>query len=152
MSKDPRILQMIGRFNFSPTAIGYAALTEQLEQFALSYHKAGMTEAADIIAIQDAKENPHDALRGVKYIEAILTALVNRTAARPPEELLKLDANGKAPYLFYYEDAENCWTPAPAQLECILNLDNFSYDGEKISIEFQRSDMTPEQFANLPVV
>lgn len=48
MSKDPRILAMIERFNFSPHHIGYAELVKQLEAFGMEYFKSGMTHASEI--------------------------------------------------------------------------------------------------------
>lgn len=62
-----------------------------------------------------------------------------------------LDANGKRPYLFYYEDAQTCWAPVPDLLENVISTDNLA-DGETMEIEFKRTDMTPEEFKNIPEI
>lgn len=58
----------------------------------------------------------------------------------------------KHPRLFYYEDAEDCWTPAPDDVNCIVSLDSFMSSGDRIEIEFKRIDMTDEEFYNLEEV
>lgn len=61
------------------------------------------------------------------------------------------DANGKRPRLFYYEEAENAWCPAEGlEVDNILGIDLFFYDGQKINIEFKREDMTDAEFEALP--
>lgn len=57
----------------------------------------------------------------------------------------------KHPRLFYYEEAENCWSPAPDRVEQIVSLDNFSDRDDRIEISFRRCDMTDYEFYNLPV-
>jgi len=54
------------------------------------------------------------------------------------------------PRLFYYEEAIEAWTPTPNNLDGVIELYNFSHDGEEIEIRFKRHDMTDEQFYNLP--
>ncbi len=56
----------------------------------------------------------------------------------------------KKPRLFYYEEAENCWMPAPDMLEMLLDLSMFGSDEEVIEIQFKRVDMTDEEFSSLP--
>ena len=55
----------------------------------------------------------------------------------------------KFPYLFYYEEAENAWCPAPDNLCDVIELDAYS-DGEKVDIEFKRVDFTDKELAELP--
>ncbi len=52
--------------------------------------------------------------------------------------------------LFYYEEAINAWTPAPKELDLIINEDNLD-DGEEMEIQFRVWEMTDEEFKNLPV-
>lgn len=58
----------------------------------------------------------------------------------------------KKPRLFYYEDAEDAWVPIGDNydIESIVSLENFSEDGETIEIIFKRTDMTDEEFNNIP--
>jgi hypothetical protein len=57
----------------------------------------------------------------------------------------------KRPRLFYYEEAENCWTPAAGlDVDSIVSLDSFFEHKEEIEIRFRRYDMTDEEFYNLP--
>jgi hypothetical protein len=58
----------------------------------------------------------------------------------------------KYPRLFYYEEAENCWTPVPERIENIIDVQNFMGDNEIIEIQFRRSDMTDAEFYNLEEV
>ena len=56
----------------------------------------------------------------------------------------------KHPRLFYYEEAENCWTPAPNDIESIVSLESFMGHDDRIEIEFKRLDMTDDEFYSLP--
>ena len=57
----------------------------------------------------------------------------------------------KRPRLFYFEDAESCWAPAPDKIEHIIDLEHFcGVDNEVISINFKVVLMTDEEFDNLP--
>lgn len=56
----------------------------------------------------------------------------------------------KHPRLFYYEEAEDCWTPAPDKVDCIVPIDGFAGPEDRIEISFKRLDMTDEEFYNLP--
>lgn len=56
----------------------------------------------------------------------------------------------KHPRLFYYEEAEECWTPAPDDVGCIVSLESFMGSDDGIEIDFKRLDMTDEEFYNLP--
>jgi hypothetical protein len=58
----------------------------------------------------------------------------------------------KHPRLFYYEEAEDCWTPAPDMVDCLVSLDSFSGHGDTIEIDFKRIDMTDEEYDNMPEV
>lgn len=58
----------------------------------------------------------------------------------------------KYPRLFYYEEAEDCWTPAPDRVDCIVSIDSFTGPDDRIEIDFKRLDMTDEEFYNLPEV
>ena len=64
----------------------------------------------------------------------------------------------KKPYLFYYEEAENAWCPAPDITEAMISTDNFDigkgeYDTEDIiEIQFRVAMLTEEEFNNLPVI
>ena len=55
----------------------------------------------------------------------------------------------KHPRLFYYEEAENCWCPAPDKIENVVSLDCFFEDQDRMEIEFKRIDMTDDEFYNL---
>ncbi len=61
---------------------------------------------------------------------------------------------GKKPRLFYREEALNGspWVPAPDEIEHILSVEDQLDDGDEISIEFKRVDMTDEEMDNLPDV
>ena len=56
----------------------------------------------------------------------------------------------KKPRLFYYEESESAFVPAPKDLDCIIDVDNFSEDGEKIDIQFVMFMMEDEEMENLP--
>ena len=59
----------------------------------------------------------------------------------------------KKPRLFYYEDAENSFIPAPDKIEGeLICMEDQLEDGEVITIQFKRIDMTNEEFNNLPVI
>lgn len=60
-----------------------------------------------------------------------------------------LYATEKHPRLFYFEEGESCWCPAPDKVENIVDVSVF-FDGDEIEIRFKRFDMTDEQFQNLP--
>ena len=74
MSKDPKILAMIERFNYSPQTIGYSELTKHLEQFALNYFKAGEMRARDVVLSNEMINKDR-----FDCAEAILTDANNRT-------------------------------------------------------------------------
>lgn len=60
------------------------------------------------------------------------------------------DMETKKPRLFYWEEAEDCWTPAEG-LEIDNIVDVSSMDNEEvIEIRFRRFDMTDSEFENLP--
>lgn len=54
-------------------------------------------------------------------------------------------------YLFYYEEAESCWIPAPCKVENIISASDQLENGERMEIDFKRVDMTDKEFDNLPV-
>ncbi len=58
--------------------------------------------------------------------------------------------NDKIPRLFYYEEAENCWTPAPKKKENIIDVEDQLDSDEEIEIRFKRVDMTQFELDNLP--
>lgn len=79
-----------------------------------------------------------------------ITAARSETAA-PKYHLPPKDENGKRPRLFYYEEAENAWCPAEGlEVDNILGIDLFLYDGNEIEIQFKRQDMTDEEFNAMP--
>lgn len=45
-----------------------------LRRIQLNAYKAGMTEAADIVAIKSVRENPHNILMMNRYVEDVLSA------------------------------------------------------------------------------
>lgn len=55
----------------------------------------------------------------------------------------------KHPRLFYYEEAHDCWAPAPELVENIVSLEMLD-DGDRQEVEFKCRDMTDEEFYNLP--
>lgn len=55
----------------------------------------------------------------------------------------------KYPRLFYYEEAESCYMPAPEKLEHIIDADSLM-ENEHAEIDFVRKDMTDYEFFNLP--
>jgi hypothetical protein len=57
----------------------------------------------------------------------------------------------KIPRLFYYEDALGYWTPAPDKVEHLLVVTDQLDNEEKMSIEFQRVDMTQCAYDLIPV-
>ena len=57
----------------------------------------------------------------------------------------------KKPRLFYWEEAEDCFTPVPDKIENIVDVDMLD-DGETQEIQFKRVDMTDDEFNNLPEV
>lgn len=57
----------------------------------------------------------------------------------------------KKPFLFYYENAVNCWTPVIDSGDSMVDVTSLA-DGEKTEIAFKRIDMTQEEFDNLPEV
>lgn len=75
-----------------------------------------------------------------------------KSAAKAPRYTLPAaDVNGKRPRLFYYEEAENAWCPAEGlEVDNIIGIDLFLRDGDGISIEFKRQDMTDAEFEALP--
>ncbi len=58
----------------------------------------------------------------------------------------------KKPRLFYFEEAEDCWCPAPDDIASILDLESFSGDGDVIEIQFKRVDMSDAEIDNLEEV
>ena len=58
----------------------------------------------------------------------------------------------KKPRLFYFEETESCWASVPKLIENIVDLEQFSYHGEKIGIRFKRADMTDEEYDNMPEI
>ena len=56
----------------------------------------------------------------------------------------------KFPYLFYYEEAENAWVPAPDSIEGIISVEDQLEMGEDMEIQFKRVDLTDEEFDKLP--
>ena len=54
----------------------------------------------------------------------------------------------KKPRLFYYEEADSAYIPAPEKVKDII--DEYE-DDDPISIEFRWFLMTDEEFNNLPV-
>ena len=56
----------------------------------------------------------------------------------------------KFPYLFYYEDAVDCWIPVPDKLENIISVSDNMDVGEFIEIKFNRVDLTDREYDNLP--
>ena len=57
----------------------------------------------------------------------------------------------KAAYLFYYDEGEDCWSPAPRLVEEIISAETLSV-GDIESVDFKRYDMTPAEFAAIPEV
>jgi len=55
------------------------------------------------------------------------------------------------PYLFYYEESENCWIPVPDEINNIIDVSQALDEDEKIEIQFRRSDFTDAEFDSLPV-
>ena len=55
----------------------------------------------------------------------------------------------KKPRLFYYEESIPAWSPVPDKVENIISTDCLA-DGETITIEFKRKDMTDSEFATIP--
>jgi len=53
--------------------------------------------------------------------------------------------------LFYYEDAFEAFIPIPDKIELIIAEDQIE-DGEVLTIQFKRVDMTDEEFKNLKVI
>ncbi len=59
----------------------------------------------------------------------------------------------KHPRLFYFEESEDCWVPAPVNVENIVslkNLENYVGPHDMIEITFKRHDMTDAEFYGLP--
>src|SRR3990167_10652457 len=44
----------------------------------------------------------------------------------------------KYPRLFYYEEAEECWTPATNEVDCIISLESFMGHDDRMEIIFKR--------------
>lgn len=64
-----------------------------------------------------------------------------------------LDANGKRPRLFYWEETESCWCPAEGlEVDNIISVDTFISDGDVEKISFKRQDMTDAEFDAIPEV
>lgn len=60
-------------------------------------------------------------------------------------------ATEKRPRLFYYEEAESAWCPAPEKVENIVEAEwNFSPGDAPIEIQFKRVDMTDKELFELP--
>ena len=57
----------------------------------------------------------------------------------------------KHSYLFYYEEAESAWIPAPTLMDSLIIVEDQLEEGEKMEIEFKRVDLTDFEVANLPV-
>lgn len=56
----------------------------------------------------------------------------------------------KHPYLMYYEESIGAWTPAPKEVENIIDVGNLE-DGEDMELQFKRVDFTDAEFAAMPV-
>lgn len=57
----------------------------------------------------------------------------------------------KKPRLFYFEEGESCWFPAPEEVAGILDAtSHFSRHGETVEIRFKRLDLTDEEMDALP--
>ena len=53
--------------------------------------------------------------------------------------------------LFYFEEAEDAWVPAPDKVESIIDADShFGQAGETFEITFKRVDMTDKELFELP--
>lgn len=62
-----------------------------------------------------------------------------------------IDKDERKPTLFYFEEALNAWVPAPEKVENIIDArDHFSDDGEVITIEFKRIDISEREIQELP--
>lgn len=55
------------------------------------------------------------------------------------------------PYLFYFEEAVDGWIPVPERIDEIISVVDSLEKDEKIEIQFQRFDLTDEEFDKLPV-
>lgn len=56
------------------------------------------------------------------------------------------------PYLFYFEEAVDCWIPAPERVDTLIDVENQLDPGETYEIKFKRVDLTDHQYENLPDV
>jgi predicted RNA-binding protein len=62
-----------------------------------------------------------------------------------------IDEDERKPTLFYYEDALDAWVPAPEKVENMIDArDHFSDDGEVITIQFKRIDISEREIQELP--
>ena len=52
----------------------------------------------------------------------------------------------KHKYIFYYEEAENCWAPAPDKIDELIDLSV----GDECEIEFRCVEFTDKEIAELP--
>ena len=66
-------------------------------------------------------------------------------------KLCPLYQTEKFPRLFYYEDAYDCWSPWPGDVDCVIDTDSLD-DGETQEVEFKRVDMTDLEFDSIPEV
>jgi hypothetical protein len=59
---------------------------------------------------------------------------------------------GKTPRLFYYSEAVNAWVPIDGndEISTIIDVEQFSYSGEIIELQFKRFDMSDVEFKNIP--
>lgn len=73
--------------------------------------------------------------------------VMNERTQKPENDNAGLDI--KTPRLFYYEDAEDCWTPYPDSMDNIIDINSLE-EGEALEIQFKRVDMTDSEFENLP--
>jgi hypothetical protein len=65
-----------------------------------------------------------------------------------PEHLNTADP-AKKPRLFYYEEAQDAWCPAPDLTENMISTDNLA-EGETMELRFKRVDMTDAEMQALP--
>lgn len=60
------------------------------------------------------------------------------------------DREAKVPRLFYWEESENAWVPAPDKIQNIIDAENFIGHDDMITITFKRLDLTDAEFDALP--
>jgi hypothetical protein len=60
------------------------------------------------------------------------------------------DPNEKKPRLFYYEEGENAFIPAPDDMEILIDVKEQLDDGEVMELQFKRIDLSDNEMAALP--